>query len=156
MFEHEIVRRVVDGADFLNDDVLFARDLVGIEARMGQNVGKNVESQADIGLEDPCIVSGGLDAGAGVEIAADRLDLLGDLTGGAARRPLERHVLEKVRDAVLVRMLVAAAAGNPAAERGGVKMWHGVGDHDQSGGETGNFDAHAGTPSRATRLWERM
>ena len=44
MFEHEIVRRVFHGPDLLDDDILLARDLVGIEARMGEDVGEDVEA----------------------------------------------------------------------------------------------------------------
>ena len=114
MLEHEVVGRVLDGADLLDDDVLLAGDLVGIEARMRQDVGQHVEPERDVGLEHARVIGRHLDAGAGIEIAADRLDLLGDLARGAARRALERHVLEEMRDAVLVRLLVTAAARHPA------------------------------------------
>ena len=52
-----------------------------------------------------------------------------------ARAPLgalERHVLEQMRDAVLVRPLVAAAGPDPDAERGGLQMRHAVGDDRQA------------------------
>jgi hypothetical protein len=152
VFEHEIVGRVVDRTDLLDDDVLLTGDFVGIEAGVRQDVGQHVEPERDIGLEDARVIGRHLDPGAGVEIAADGFDLLGDLPRGATRRSFERHVLEEMRDAVLVRLLVAAAARHPAAERGGLQVRHPVGDHDQSGRETGDFDAHAGTPSRAARL----
>ncbi len=128
----------------------------GIEARMRQDVGEHVEPERDVGLEHAGVIGGHLDAGAGIEVAADRLDLLGDLARGAARRALERHVLEEMRDAVLVRRFVAAAAPDPDAERSGLQMRHRIGDHDQSGRDAGDFDTHAATPSRAARLWARI
>ena len=126
-FEHQIVGGVLRGADLLHDDVLLALQLLGIERGIGQDVGQHVERERHIGLEHARVVGGGFHAGGGIEIAADRLDLLGDLARGAPRGALERHVLEQMRDAMLVGLLVAAAGPDPDAERGGVQMRHRVG-----------------------------
>jgi hypothetical protein len=75
-----------------------------------------------------------LDAGRGIEVAANRLHLLGDLPGGAPLRALERHVFEQMRDAMLVRPLVAAAGADPDAERGGFQVRHLVGHDGQTRG----------------------
>ena len=48
--------------------------------------------------------------------AADLLDLLSDTLRRASRRSFERHMLEQVRDAVLVVSFVARAHGYPDAE----------------------------------------
>ena len=58
-------------------------------------------ASAHVFLEDAGEVAGVLDRGRGVEVAADVLDGLGDLEGGAGLGALERHVLEHVGDAVL-------------------------------------------------------
>ena len=50
-------------------------------------------------------------------MAADRLDLLGDGAGAAPLGALERHVLEKMRDAVDLGRLVPRADIDPDAER---------------------------------------
>ena len=50
-------------------------------------------------------------------MAADRLDLLGDAPCRAAPRPLERHVLEHVRDAVELQCLVPGPGIDPDADR---------------------------------------
>ncbi len=97
------------------------------------------------------IIGRGLDRGRGIEVAADRLDFLGDLARGAALGALERHVFEQMRNAVLVAVLVAAAGADPDAERGGFQMRHGVRHDGQTGRQTGYFDAHAAAPSRAAR-----
>ena len=156
MVEDEIVGRVLGGADLLHDHVLLARELVGVEGRIGEDVGEHVERERHVGLEHARVIGGGLDAGRGIEVAADRLDLLGDLARGAPRRALERHVLEQMRDAVLVGPLVAAAGADPDAERGGFQMRHRVGDDGKARGEARDFDAHAAAPSRAARLAARM
>ena len=50
IFEHQIVGRVLDRADLLHDDVLLARDLVGIEGGRRQDVGQDVERERHVGL----------------------------------------------------------------------------------------------------------
>ena len=152
IFENQIVGRILNRADLLDDDVLLARDLVGIEGGSGQDVRQHVEGERHVGLQGARIIGRHLDAGRRIEVAADRLDLLGDLTGRAALGALEGHVLEKMRHAMLVRLFVATAATDPDPERSGLEMRHGVGHDDESGGETANLDAHAAAPSRAARL----
>ena len=44
--EDEIVGRILDGADLLQDDVLLALQLVGIEHRIGQDVGRGCRGRA--------------------------------------------------------------------------------------------------------------
>ena len=102
------------------------------------------------------IIGRGLDRGGRVEVAADRLDLLGDLARACAACALECHVLEQMRDAVLVRPLVTAAGADPDAERGGLQMRHRVGHDHEAGGKTRDFDAHAAAPSCAARLTGRI
>ena len=130
--ENDVVGRIFGRADLLHDHMLLAAELGGIESGIGQDVGQHVQRQRNIGLHHFGVISGVLRAGGGIEVAADRLDLLGDLPRGPARRALERHVLEQMRDAVLVRLLVAAAGTDPDAERGAFEMRHGVGDDHET------------------------
>ena len=155
MLEHHVVGRILRGADLLHDHALFALQLVRHEGRIGEDVGEHVERQRHVGLHHPRIIGGGLGRGAGVEIAADRLDFLDDLARRAPRGALERHVFEQMRDAVLVRLFVAAADAGPHPERRGFQMRHGVGDDGQAGGKLGDIDAHPATPCFAARLTER-
>ena len=87
------------------------------------------------------VIGGVLRARRSVEIAAGRLDLLGDGARAAPPRALEGHVLEKVRKAMLACALVARAGPDPDAERGGLKMRHGVGDDAQSRWQGGDARA---------------
>ena len=151
MLEDEIVRRVGDRADLLDDDVLLARQF-RVESRLGQNVGQHVERERHVGLEHARVVSGALGAGRGIEIAAHRLDLLGDLARRAPPRALERHMFEEMRNAVLVVMLVAAAGSDPNAERRRLEMRHRVGHHIDAGLQGRYFNTHAAAPSCAARL----
>ncbi len=152
IIEHEIARIVLRGADLLHDHILLALELGRIERWVAENVGEHVERERHVGFEHARVIGRRFDRGRGVEVAADRLDLLRDLPRGAALRALERHVLEKMRDAVFLLLLVAAAGADPDAERGGLEMRHGVGHHRETGRKTGQFDTHAAAPPRAARL----
>ena len=154
--EHEVVGRVLGGADLLDDDALLAGELLGIERRIGQDVGQHVERERNVGAQHARVIRGALDAGRRIEVAADRLDLFGDLARGAPRRALERHVLEQMGNTVLVGLLVAASRADPDAERGSLEMRHGISDDRQPGGQASNLDGHAAAPSRAARLAPRM
>src|ERR1700716_3904607 len=57
-----------------------------------------------------------------------------------------------MRDAILVRFLVAAADAAPHPERRGFEMRHGIGDDGKAGGKLGDVDAHPATPCFAARL----
>ena len=155
MLEHHVVGRILRRADLLHDHALFALQFVRHEGRIGEDVGEHVERQRHVGLHHPGIIGRGLGRGAGVEIAADRLDFLDDLARRAPRGALERHVFEQMRDAVLVRLFVAAADAGPHPERRGFQMRHGIGDDGEAGGKLGDIDAHPATPCFAARLTER-
>ena len=59
--EHEVVGRVLAGADLLHDHVLLAREFLGVELRIGQDVGKHVEGERHVGLEHAGIIGRALD-----------------------------------------------------------------------------------------------
>jgi len=156
IFEDQIVGRIFGRADLLHDHVLLARKLLRLEGRVSENVRENIERERNVDAQHAGKIGRALDARRGIEVAADRLDLLGDLPRGAARRALERHVLEEMRNAVLVLALVAAARADPDAERGALQVRHRVGDDREARGQPRDVHAHAAAPSRAARLAARM
>ena len=149
MLEDDVVGRVFAGADFLQDDVLLAGEIVRIERRLGQNIRQHVERERHVRLQHARIIGRCLDAGRRIEIAADGFDLLGDIARGAPLGALERHVFEKVRNAVFFRRLVAAAGADPDAERRRFQMRHRIGDDHEPGRQTGKLDTHAAAPCAA-------
>ena len=74
-------------------------------------------------------------AGEGVEIAADRVHLAGDVLRRAGARTFEEHVLDEVRDAVGLRGLAARAGFDPDAHGDGAQMLHALGQNDQAVGQ---------------------
>ena len=140
--EHPIVGRVLDGADLLNDHAFFALQFVRGELAVGDDVGEHVEREVDIFAKHPREISGLLDAGLGVEVAADVLDRFGDLFCAAPARAFEGHVLEHMREAVFLLALMARARAEIEAERGGLEMGKGVSDDPQPRCESRNAHAH--------------
>jgi hypothetical protein len=134
MLEHDVVGRILRGADLLHDHALLALQFIRHKGGIGENVRQHVQRQRHVGLHDAGVIGRGLGGGAGIEIAADRLDFLDDFARRAPRGALERHMFEQMRDAVLVRLFVAAADTGPDAECGGLQMRHGIGDDGEAGG----------------------
>ena len=107
-----VARRVVVHVHLLDDHALLALDLLGVELRVAEHVDEDVERRVAVLGRALHVVARVLLAGEGVELAADRVDLAGDL---ARRRPLlgplEEHVLGEVGDPVRLLRLVAGARG---------------------------------------------
>ncbi len=126
--EHEVVGRIGRCADLLHDHALLALQLGLVEGGLGENVGEDIEREPDVLAEHAREVARHLVAGRRIEVAADRLDLLGDLARIAPLGAFERHVLQKMRDAVLGGLLVARAGADPDAECRRLQVRHRIGD----------------------------
>ena len=143
MVEDDVVGRVVGLADLLQDHGALALHLLGLEGRVLQDVGEDVERQRHILLEHLGVIGRALARGIGVEVAADRLDLLGDGERAAPLGALERHMLEKVRDAVDLGWLVPGPDIDPDAERDGVDGLDPVGGDLQPVFQFRQLDRHS-------------
>ena len=110
---------------------------------VGENVADYVERQADVAAHDAGEIAGPLDAGLGVEVAADVLDRLGDVARASLARALERHVLQEMRQPVLARALVTRADRHEDADRRGLHMRRPVSDDGEARGQGRDMNAHA-------------
>src|ERR1700679_3373021 len=61
-------------------------------------------------------------------------------------------MFKQMRNAVLIRLFIAAADTGPHTECCGFEMRHGIGNDGEAGGQLGNIDAHPATPCFAARL----
>ena len=128
MIEDDVVGRVLGLADLLQHHGALARQLLGIECRVLQDVGDDVDGERQIARQDLGVIGRLLARGIGVEMPAHRLDLLGDGPRAApALGALEGHVLQQMRDAVDLGRLVARADIGPDAEGDGLDRIHPVG-----------------------------
>jgi hypothetical protein len=111
-----VVRRILDLRDLLQDDGALPLDLVRVEAGMQKQIGEHVRRQIGVLGQDAGVVAGVFLARESVQHAADGVDLLGDLCGGAAVGALEQQMLEEVRETALVRAFEARPVLDPDAE----------------------------------------
>ena len=131
IIEDDIVGRVVGLPDLLQNDGPFAFEFGRIEGRVQQDIRENVECERQILLQDLRVIRRAFARGIGIEVAPDGLDLLGDRAGAAPLGALERHVFEKMRDAVDFRRLVPCADIDPQPERDRVHGIDAIGDDAQ-------------------------
>src|SRR5256712_13098438 len=82
--------------------------------------------------------------GDGVHVAADRINLAGDIFGGTVLRSLEHHVLYEVGNSVPLEVLIAGARLDPDTDRDGADVLHLFGNEGQPVGQ--NFAAEIARP----------
>ena len=123
---------------------MLAGDVFGGEGGVEDEVGEKVKCWCNIFVQNFDIEADGFFAGEGVEIAADGVDLAGELLGGARGGALEDHVLDEVGDAVEGGGLVARAGGDPDAHGDGADVGDGFGEDEQAVGEDGPADVAGG------------
>ena len=133
----EVVGRVLDHRDLLEHDLALRVDVD--ELRPEDHVGHHVER-----VLEPCVGHARVDdrrlaRRRGVELAAELVEELGDLLRRVARRALEEHVLDEVRDAGLRLGLVAGAGSDPEAERDRAHAGHALADDAFAAGELGQL-----------------
>src|SRR6516164_5670006 len=75
-----------------------------------------------------------------IQVAADRIDRTRDVLGRAMGRALKQHMLDEVRNTVLLGHLPPRAGPDPDADRHRAHMRHGFGDHTDTITERGRLD----------------
>ena len=70
-----------------------------------------------------------------VDVAADRVDLIGDLQRGARRRSFEQHVLDHMRNAAHVIGLISRADTDPNPQRDRLNVVDVLGDNSDAVGK---------------------
>ena len=109
--------------NLFQDHLALSVHLVAPKRRAAEDVAEYVQTELDMLGQHPYVKGRVLLGRVGVHVAADRVDLLGDLARRAFGSPLEKKVLEEVRDPRLLRRLVTRAGPDPDAdtERGDVR-----------------------------------
>ena len=116
----EILRRVLVHRDLLEHD-LALRVEVG-EGRREDHVRHHVDRGLQVLVGDARVDDRVLAGGGRVQLAAERVEDLGDLLRAVRARALEEQVLDEVRDAGLRVALVARAGADPEPERDGAHL----------------------------------
>ncbi len=114
---NQIVGRVVVHLDLFQDDVLLLTQLLRIECRMEKHVGEHVEGQWDVPVDHLGVVARRLFVGERVEISANAVHGLRNLSRASTLRSLEEHVLDEVRNAAPIACLHGGTDVCPDADR---------------------------------------
>ena len=142
--QQELLGVILDEIHLLEDDLLLVVDLVGREARVGREVGQQLDAGAQMLDGHHEVVVRRIVRRVGIARSAEALDHRVDRARWAGRRPLEQHVLDVVGQAELVGGLVAAAHPHPELERDDVARAMLLDDQDDAVGQY-----------RASRLGQR-
>ena len=131
-FVDQIVGIVLVHLDFFENHASFFRNVAGVEHRMQHEIAQNIHGQRKMLVQNFNVEANAFLGGESVHVAANRINLPGDIFRRPRFRALEHHVLDKVRDAIPFRILVARARLEPYADRHRADMWHLLGDDGQS------------------------
>jgi hypothetical protein len=123
--------------DFFEDDAALALNVRVGEGWIEDQIAEHVEGDGHVVRKRFDAEADGLLAGEGVEIAADGVHFAGNVLRRAGLGALEEHVLDKVRDAVDLRGLIARAGFDPDAHGDRAQMLHAFGEDDEAVGEHG-------------------
>ena len=103
----EVVRAVGLHLDLFQDDAFFLLDVFRPEGGVKDEIRQDIEGLVQVLVENLGIEADQFLGGEGVEIAADGIHRAGNVFGRALGGALKEHVLDKVRDAVLLDVLTA-------------------------------------------------
>ena len=119
-----IVGRIFNKLDLFLDDPFFLFEFSFVECGMEKDVGEELDPSIDVFVEY-LYIEGRIFAGCkGIKVAAQAVDVYGDIMRGSLFGPLEEHVFEKMRDAVFVGWFVAGAYLDPYAKDEGTGAFH--------------------------------
>ncbi len=141
---NEVVGIVLVDLDLFEDDALFAFEVALGKVWVQDEVAQDVERRGHVLIEYLDVEADAFLAGEGVQVAADRVDLAGDILCGAAGGAFEDHVLDEVRQPVLFGGLVARAAVDPGAHGDAAHVRHAFGEDQEAVGEGGLADVARG------------
>ena len=132
MIENDVVRRIVGLPDFLDHHRFLAFQFLGVEYRVLQQIANDIDRKRHIIFQYPGEKGGLFTRGIGVQVPADRLDLLGDIASTAPHGAFEGHVFDEMGDAVQRGALVARPGIDPNADRRCRKMRRILAHHPQA------------------------
>ena len=118
--EDHLLDLALDLLHFPQDDVTLPLNVPLREGRVEQHIREEVDGAWNILLEHLGVVDSLLARGVRVEVGAHVFNLHLKLNLAPLRRPLEGHVLEEVRHAVVRICLVTAPRVDPHANSGGL------------------------------------
>src|SRR5580700_197331 len=134
-FVDEVVGVVLVHLDLFEDDAAFAGDILVSEIGIQYQVAENFKRQRHVFVEYLDVEADALLRGEGVHVAADGINLAGNLLGSAVLGAFEDHVLDEVGDAVRLRRLIAGTSFEPNADGSRADVLHLLSDYGEAVGQ---------------------
>src|SRR4029077_5456837 len=119
-----IIRSIFGLRNLLKNDRSFPLNLLAVKNRMEKNVGQEIHRQRQILVQHFGVITGVLLRRKRVEHSSYRIHLLRDLGCGPSLRALEKQMLNKVGNPVLLGRFVAGAVLHPNTQAGGTMIRH--------------------------------
>ena len=121
--------------DLFHDDFALSDDVFRLKQWMEHQIAEDVEGLRHMFVQYHGVEADSFLGGESVEVSSDRIHGTGDLFRRAVARSLEHHVLDEVRDATALRVLLAGAGSQPDSHRNGAHVRHGFGKQGQAVGQ---------------------
>ena len=99
------------------------------KSRGGNHVREQLDGVREVLLHNVSVIVGQLLSRAGVEVAAEEVDAVGELLRAARGRTLEKKMLEKVRGAERPLVFIGGPCPDPEADGDGVRVLDAFGQH---------------------------
>ena len=115
--EDQVVGRVLDPGDFLDDDVFFQFQVGGIQARMENQVREYIERHRQMLVEHMGLIARMLTSRVRVEAAPERFEGERDLMGGSALGALKHEVLHQMAHTTRLGGLMGGTLVDPNTHR---------------------------------------
>ena len=102
-----------------------------VQPRIEHEIGKNIEGQGKVVIQDFGTVTDDFLTRKGIQVAADGVHLLGNLFGRAPAGALEQQVLDEMSHTVQFRRFAAGARLHPDPHGNGTDMRHALGENGE-------------------------
>src|SRR5208337_530496 len=132
---HEVVGRVLHHLDLFLDDLRFLKDVFRSKERIDKQVGKDIEGARHVLVQRLDGEARTLLGRKSIQMATDRVCLPGNLLRTPVLGPLEHHVLDEMRDAVLLLAFLPRPGSHPDAHGDGADGGHRFSENRETIGE---------------------
>ena len=149
-------RRVLPHRQLVEDDAALHREIILVQARVGDHVGQRLDRHVQVGVANARPVRGVLAGGLGVGLAADAVEGDSDVKSRALIRALEEEMLEEVSRSRRARSLITRAHRYPQGHARTLRRGNRLGQHTRPSTQDCALDARVTVLDGQAGLVERQ
>ena len=129
---HEVIGRVLDHLDLLEDHLLLAFDVFDSERRIHHDVREDVDGERQMLVQHFDVVARVFLCGESIQLTADGIDHLRDVFGRSRGGAFEQHVLDEMRDASVFGAFMPRSPRQPDADADRTHLRHALGEKTEA------------------------